>query len=74
MAKTGTLNFASGLVGYIEPPGGRAMTFAIFCADVARRDRLPASEREEPEGGKSWVRRARGLQARLIGRWGGLAG
>ena len=70
MAKTGTLNFASGLVGYIEPPGGRSLTFAIFCADVARRDRLPKGEREEPEGGKAWTKRARGLQARLVGRWG----
>lgn len=68
--KTGTLNFASGLVGYVEPPGGRSLTFAIFCADVARRDRLPAAQREEPEGGKAWVKRARGLQAQLVGRWG----
>ncbi len=68
-SKTGTLNFASGLVGYVEPAGGRSLTFAIFCADVARRDRLSTGEREEPEGGKSWTKRARGLQAQLVGRW-----
>ena len=69
--KTGTLNFASGLVGYIEPPGGRSLTFAIFVADVARRDRLPQGQREEPEGGRAWTKRARGLQAQLVGRWAG---
>jgi D-alanyl-D-alanine carboxypeptidase/D-alanyl-D-alanine-endopeptidase (penicillin-binding protein 4) len=73
-SKTGTLNFASGLVGYIEPPGGRSLTFAIFAADVARRDRLPAGEREEPQGGKAWTKRARGLQAQLVGRWAGAFG
>lgn len=72
VAKTGTLNFASGLVGYIQPPSGRDLVFAIFCADVARRDRLSMSEREQPEGGSQWTRRARGLQARLVGRWGAL--
>lgn len=71
-AKTGTLNFASGLVGYIQPPSGRDLVFAIFCADVPRRDRLSMSEREQPKGGSQWTRRARGLQARLVGRWGAL--
>jgi len=72
VAKTGTLNFASGLVGYIQPPGGKELAFAIFCADVPRRDRLSMREREQPEGGSQWTRRARGLQARLVGRWGAL--
>lgn len=71
-AKTGTLNFASGLVGYIEPPGGRPLAFAIFCADVARRDALAPSEREQPTGGAAWTKRARGLQARLVARWAGM--
>lgn len=70
VAKTGTLNFASGLVGYIQPPSGRDLVFAIFCADVPRRDRLSLAEREQPAGGSQWTRRARTLQARLIGRWG----
>jgi D-alanyl-D-alanine carboxypeptidase/D-alanyl-D-alanine-endopeptidase (penicillin-binding protein 4) len=70
-AKTGTLNFVSGLVGHIEPPAGRALTFAILCADVKRRDGLSKAEREEPPGGKSWAKRARGLQAQLVARWAG---
>jgi D-alanyl-D-alanine carboxypeptidase/D-alanyl-D-alanine-endopeptidase (penicillin-binding protein 4) len=69
IGKTGTLNFVSGLVGYVQPPSGREMAFAIFCADVARRDRLSVAEREQPKGGKAWTRRARKLQGQLIARW-----
>jgi D-alanyl-D-alanine carboxypeptidase/D-alanyl-D-alanine-endopeptidase (penicillin-binding protein 4) len=70
-AKTGTLNFVSGLAGYITPPSGPELTFAIFSADVKRRDRLPKSQRESPDGGKSWTRRARNMQAALIRDWVG---
>jgi serine-type D-Ala-D-Ala carboxypeptidase/endopeptidase (penicillin-binding protein 4) len=72
IGKTGTLNFVSSLVGYVQPPSGREMAFAIFCADAARRDRLSVAEREEPAGGKAWTRRARRLQGQLIARWAGL--
>ncbi|MFN3825665.1 MAG: D-alanyl-D-alanine carboxypeptidase/D-alanyl-D-alanine-endopeptidase [Pseudorhodobacter sp.] len=72
VAKTGTLNFVSGLAGYIQPPNGRELTFAIFCADLARRDRLSVAERERPEGGPQWTGRARNLQGRLLGRWASL--
>lgn len=72
IGKTGTLNFVSGLVGYVQPPSGREMAFAIFCADVARRDRLSVAEREQPAGGKAWTRRARKLQGQLIARWAGV--
>jgi D-alanyl-D-alanine carboxypeptidase/D-alanyl-D-alanine-endopeptidase (penicillin-binding protein 4) len=71
-AKTGTLNFVSGLAGYIRPPQGPELTFAIFSADTPRRDRLAKQEREQPEGGRQWTRRARKLQAQLITRWAGL--
>lgn len=69
IGKTGTLNFVSSLVGYIQPPSGREMAFAIFCADPARRDRLSVAEREEPAGGKAWTRRARRLHGQFIARW-----
>lgn len=72
IGKTGTLNFVSSLVGYVQPPSGRELAFAIFCADSARRDRLSVAEREEPQGGKAWTRRARRLQGQLIARWAGL--
>jgi D-alanyl-D-alanine carboxypeptidase/D-alanyl-D-alanine-endopeptidase (penicillin-binding protein 4) len=72
-AKSGTLNFVSGLVGFIEPPSGRDLAFAIFSADTARREAVPVAEREQPVGGHAWVNRARGLQGGLISRWAGMA-
>lgn len=71
-AKTGTLNFVSTLAGYILLPGGRRLVFAIFAADPDRRARLSPQEREAPEGGKSWAKRARRLQGQLLMRWAGL--
>ncbi len=71
VGKSGTLNFVSGLVGFIEPVGGQDLCFAIFSADVARREAVPMAEREEPAGQATWVGRAHLLQARLISRWAG---
>lgn len=73
-AKTGTLNFVSGLVGYVTPPGGRDMAFAILAADPARRDAVPMADREQPPGGTEWLRRARRMQGQLLGRWAAVYG
>ena len=73
-AKSGTLNFVSGLAGYIMPPGGRQLAFAIYAADVPRRARLGPNEMEDPQGGEAWTRRARVLHGRLISRWAALYG
>ncbi len=77
LAKSGTLNFVSGLAGHIvlpqsSPGGGRELVFAIFSGDPERRDSVPVALREEPEGGKAWTKRARRMQAQLISRWAGL--
>lgn len=69
VAKSGTLNFASGLAGHILPPGGRELVFAIFSADIAQRATLAEAEREDPPGGQGWTRRSRRLQWQLISRW-----
>lgn len=69
LAKSGTLNFVSGLAGYVQPPNGRGLVFAIFSGDPERRDAVPVSQREGPEGAKSWSGRARRLQGQLISRW-----
>jgi D-alanyl-D-alanine carboxypeptidase/D-alanyl-D-alanine-endopeptidase (penicillin-binding protein 4) len=71
-AKTGTLNFVSTLAGYMTAPGGRDLAFAIFTADVARRDAVSAEDQERPPGGKTWNRQSKRLQSRLIARWGGM--
>lgn len=72
LAKSGTLNFVSGLAGHIVPAGGRELVFAVFTGDPERRDAVPVAQREDPEGGKAWTRRARRLQGQLINRWAGL--
>lgn len=68
-AKTGTLNFVSGLAGYIRPWGGRRLAFAIFASDLERRAAIPLSRRDNADGAAPWARRARLLQHRLIDRW-----
>lgn len=72
LAKSGTLNFVSGLAGHVVPPSGRELVFAIFTGDPARRDAVPIEQREGPEGGKAWNGRSRRLQGQLISRWTGL--
>ncbi len=69
VGKSGTLNFVSGLAGFIQPPSGRDLCFAIFSADVPRREAVPLGEREDAPGSDAWVKRAHLMQARLISRW-----
>ncbi|WP_299867172.1 D-alanyl-D-alanine carboxypeptidase/D-alanyl-D-alanine-endopeptidase [uncultured Roseobacter sp.] len=69
-AKTGTLNFVSGLAGYITAPDGREMVFAIFCSNEEIRATIPRAHRERPEGARPWASRARRLQSQLLMRWG----
>lgn len=71
-AKTGTLNFVSGLAGYAAAPGrsDASVAFAIFSADMPTRRGLLKAERESPPGGRAWSRRARVLQSRLIRQFG----
>ena len=68
-AKTGTLNFVSGLAGYFAARSGRPLAFATFTGDTDRRDALSLGERERPDGGRGWSRRSRRLQYDLIQRW-----
>ncbi len=68
-AKTGTLNFVSALGGYIVSPSGRRYAFAIMSADLDRRALLTRAQRERPEGGRAWARRARKLQNDLLLNW-----
>lgn len=73
-AKTGTLNFVSGLAGFMTAADGTEMAFAIFAADTARRARIRRADREVPQGARPWNRRAKMLQQKLIRRWGALYG
>ena len=72
-AKSGTLNFVSGLAGYVIDKGTKSgkndLCFAIFAADPDRRAAVPMQDREDPPGGSAWTKRARRLQAYLIALW-----
>ncbi|WP_137111141.1 D-alanyl-D-alanine carboxypeptidase/D-alanyl-D-alanine-endopeptidase [Rhodobacter sp. SY28-1] len=75
LAKSGTLNFVSGLAGHVLPPApGRELVFAIFSGDPERRDAVPVALREDAEGASAWTKRARRLQGQLISRWAGAYG
>ncbi|MCC1492821.1 D-alanyl-D-alanine carboxypeptidase/D-alanyl-D-alanine-endopeptidase [Cognatishimia sp. F0-27] len=69
-AKTGTLNFVSGLAGFVDLPNGEELVFAVFSANFDRRNALSKAQRERPDGGRTWNRRAKALQQALIERWG----
>ncbi len=72
VAKTGTLNFVSGLAGYVIGARGKTLAFAIFAADEATRGRIAKQDRESPRGAKSWNGRAKAMHQRLIRRWAAL--
>ncbi|MFT4960507.1 MAG: D-alanyl-D-alanine carboxypeptidase/D-alanyl-D-alanine-endopeptidase (penicillin-binding protein 4) [Paracoccaceae bacterium] len=69
-AKTGTLNFVSGLAGFMTAADGTELAFAIFTADTAIRSRIKRADREVPQGARAWNRKAKKLQQALIDRWG----
>ena len=68
-AKTGTLNFVSGLAGYETLEDGTELAFAIFSGDLDRRGELSMEERERPEGGRTWNGKAKRMQQALLRRW-----
>ena len=74
VAKTGTLNFASALAGYVTATDGSELAFAIFTADQQRRSALGKDDRERPTGSRTWIRKSKRLQQTLLERWGTLYG
>ena len=69
-AKTGTLNFVSGLGGFLTAPDGTELAFAIFTADLPNRARSKKAQDEVPQGARPWNRKSKQLQQKLIERWG----
>lgn len=74
VAKTGTLNFVSGLGGYMTAADGTVLAFAIFVSDEKIRSRISKANREAPQGAKTYNTRAKKVQQKLIGRWGSVYG
>lgn len=73
-AKTGTLNFVSGLGGFMTARDGTELAFAIFTADQNARARISRAERERPQGARGWNRKSKQLQQQLIERWDAVYG
>ncbi|PCJ07477.1 MAG: D-alanyl-D-alanine carboxypeptidase/D-alanyl-D-alanine-endopeptidase [Rhodobacteraceae bacterium] len=73
-AKTGTLNFVSGLGGFMTAADGTELAFAIFAVDQGARARIKRADRERPEGARTWNRKAKKMQQKLIERWGSVYG
>ncbi len=74
MAKTGTLYFVSSLAGYATGPDGTELAFAIFAANEQKRSKINRASGERPAGSGTWNKRAKGLQQKLIERWGAVYG
>lgn len=72
-AKTGTMDFASGLAGLFTGKSGRRFAFAIFLYDRDRREKLDATFDRRvltpTPGAESWLGRARGLENALLKDW-----
>jgi D-alanyl-D-alanine carboxypeptidase/D-alanyl-D-alanine-endopeptidase (penicillin-binding protein 4) len=64
-AKTGTLDFARGLGGYLTTASGRRLVFAYFANDLSRR--RPGEDR--PDGAIPWRNRAVTLERALLRSW-----
>ncbi|MBF5043261.1 D-alanyl-D-alanine carboxypeptidase/D-alanyl-D-alanine-endopeptidase [Aggregicoccus sp. 17bor-14] len=75
-AKTGSMDYASGMVGHLFTPSGRELLFCILVSDLAQRDAQrarPVANLKEQEGREkaadAWMSQARALQDALLQRW-----
>ena len=72
-AKSGTMNYARGLAGYIDSTSGRRLGFVVFVSDIAARERYDAEL--DPRFGavrqsdRQWLTRARALERDLVSAW-----
>jgi serine-type D-Ala-D-Ala carboxypeptidase/endopeptidase (penicillin-binding protein 4) len=71
--KSGTMDYASGLAGYLPTAGGQRLAFAIFVFDRQRRAALDARMDprvlDPPPETRDWGRRARALEDALLKMW-----
>lgn len=70
MAKTGTVNFSRGVVGYLHTSKGRDVVFAVFISDYKQRDVMQKqgqSWKEPPV--RAWLSRSREFQRAIVRRW-----
>jgi D-alanyl-D-alanine carboxypeptidase/D-alanyl-D-alanine-endopeptidase (penicillin-binding protein 4) len=72
-AKSGTLSYADGLVGYMTTTHGRQLGFVILLTDFARRAALDATLDvriiDPPPAAVAWTNRAKALEHALVTNW-----
>jgi serine-type D-Ala-D-Ala carboxypeptidase/endopeptidase (penicillin-binding protein 4) len=70
MAKTGTVNYSRGVIGYLHTGKGRDVVFAVFISDFKQREvmqKLGQTWKEPPV--RWWMSRSREFQRSLVKRW-----
>ena len=72
-AKSGTMNYARGLAGYIDSTSGRRLGFVVFVSDIAARERYDAELDPRFDAvrrsDRQWLARARALERDLVSAW-----
>lgn len=72
-AKSGTMDFACGLAGYLTGKSGRRLAFAIFALDREKRAALDAGFDRRilapTPGARNWLGRAHALENALLKSW-----
>lgn len=72
-AKSGTMSYADGLVGYLTTARGRQLGFVILLTDFARRAALDATFDvrivDAPPEARAWTDRAKAFEQALVTRW-----
>jgi D-alanyl-D-alanine carboxypeptidase/D-alanyl-D-alanine-endopeptidase (penicillin-binding protein 4) len=72
-AKSGTMDFACGLAGYLTGKSGKRLAFAIFLLDRDKRAALDASFDRRvlapTPGARNWLGRAHALENTLLKGW-----
>ncbi|MBL8661582.1 MAG: D-alanyl-D-alanine carboxypeptidase/D-alanyl-D-alanine-endopeptidase [Candidatus Odyssella sp.] len=69
-AKTGTVNYSRGVVGYLHTGKGRDVVFAVFISDYKQREAMQKQGQawKEPPV-RWWLSRSREFQRALVKRW-----
>jgi D-alanyl-D-alanine carboxypeptidase/D-alanyl-D-alanine-endopeptidase (penicillin-binding protein 4) len=72
-AKTGTMNYARALAGYLFTKRDRPMVFALFISDPAARRAYDGDDRRHMPASlataETWLDRAKALEQALLERW-----
>ena len=71
--KTGTMNYADGLVGFLTTTRGRQLGFAIMLTDFVSRAELDATLdarfAQTSPSARSWTERAKAIEQELLTSW-----